>query len=274
MRRKLGRTAGHRRGARAFLPCCAALLGLALGVGSTQAPGQSNPATEPLRVLSSNGVRAALEDVQPALEAALGTRIAFVFSTAASLTEQIESGTAFDVAVLTPPLIDRLQQIDAIRADSRSSFARTGVGVGARIGTVDADISSVSGFADLLRRTGSVAFTAEGQSRRAIDDAFEQLELTELMRSKSLILGPGEAPIAVTDGRAELVLTLTSEIVPVDGLELIGPLPEELQVYVSFTAAVSSSASNEALARAFVDQLAGPAVAAALQARGLEALLR
>lgn len=78
-----------------------------------------------LRVLSSNGVKAVLEMVQPVMEQAIGRDLSIEFSTSASLKTRIESGEAFDVAILTPSLIDALVAQDLISADSRVTFART-----------------------------------------------------------------------------------------------------------------------------------------------------
>src|SRR5690606_35885432 len=149
------------------------------------------------------------------LEAAIGARLAIEFSTAAALARRIGDGEAFDVAILTPQLIDGLVAMQKIATDGRRRFARTGVGVGARRGHPAGAITNLEDLERVLRAAESVAFTAEGQSRGTIDTAFAQLGITDLMQSKSMLLGPGEAPGAVASGRAELVLTLISEIVDV-----------------------------------------------------------
>ena len=78
-----------------------------------------------LRLLSSNGVKAVLETVRSGMEQAIGRDLSIEFSTSASLKTRIESGEAFDVAILTPSLIDALVAQDLISADSRVTFART-----------------------------------------------------------------------------------------------------------------------------------------------------
>jgi molybdate transport system substrate-binding protein len=224
-----------------------------------------------VRVLSSNGVKAAIEAIRPEIERAIGHALSIEFSTAASLKTKIEEGEAFDVAILTPALIDDLIAQGKVAADSRVDFARSGVGVGVRQGAPVADVSTPDALKSTLLNATSVMFTADGQSRITIDEAFERLGIAETMGPKTILKGPGEAPEAVAAGEAELVLTLVSEIVPVPGLRLLGPLPDDVQGYVSFTAGRGADANDADAAGALLGHLSGPAMAAALQTHGLEA---
>jgi len=223
-----------------------------------------------LRVLSSNGVKAVIEGLIPDIEETVGRPLSIEFSTASSLAQQITEGAAFDVAILTPALLESLGKAGLIVPESRVEFARGGVGVGARSGSGARDVTTPAALRSTLLAAASVAFTTGGQSRATIDAAFAQLGIAAEMAPKTILLGPGEAPHAVAAGRAELVLTLVSEILPVPGLELVGPIPAELQGYVSFAAARGSSAADSAAADALLRYLAGPAVAVALSEHGME----
>jgi molybdate transport system substrate-binding protein len=101
-----------------------------------------------------------------------------------------------------------------------------------------------------------VTYTAEGQSRPAIDAAVERLGIVELVRAKTALRGPGEAPGAVARGESEVVITLVSEMVGVPGLKVLGPLPPALQRYVAFSAA-RRAASKDAAASRVLQALAG-----------------
>ena len=225
--------------------------------------------TPPLRVFSSNGVRVLLEEAQPVLERAAGRPIAFEFSTATALKRRIDGGDVPDVAVLTSGLIDALGTQGALAAASRRDVARVGVGVGIRTGAPPAPIDTADAVKALLLSARSVTFTAEGQSRAAIDAAFERLGIVDAMRGKTLLKGPGEAPGLVARGEAEVVLTLVSEMMDVPGLSLLGPFPPALQSYVTFTAARSATATDPGADR-LVAALAGAEVAATLSRHGLE----
>lgn len=247
------------------------LLAAALGAGLA---GRAHAQPQEVRVLSSNGVKAVVESLQPEIERSIGRPLSIEFSTAASLARNIEAGEAFDVAILTPALIADLVMQNRVVAESRVDFARAGVGVGARPNTGRRDVSTPQALKDTLLAAESVAFTADGQSRRTVDRAFGELGIADAMRAKSILLGPGEAPEAVAAGEAELVLTLVSEILPVPGLELVGPFPTEVQGYVSFAAGKSPAARDTRLADALLEFLAGSQFAAALAAHGMESVSR
>ncbi|MDH3418779.1 MAG: substrate-binding domain-containing protein [Gammaproteobacteria bacterium] len=227
-----------------------------------------------LRVLSSNGPRAPLEDVQMQIEAAIGYSLDIEFSTSVSLTNRIEAGESFDVAILTPALIERLVAGSHVAAEPVPVFARSGVGIGAASSNVARDVSTMDAMRATLLAAESVTLTADGQSRRVSEAAFETLGIVEQMARKIVLVGPGEGPHVVARGEAELVLTLISEIVPVEGLELVGPFPAELQDYVSFAAGISNASTQTAAARQLLEQLTSPAMMRALEPHGMEALTR
>lgn len=224
----------------------------------------------PIRVFSSNGVKALLLDVQTDVERALGRRIVFEFSTATALTQRIDAGDVPDIAVLTSALVDRLGGQGKLAPGSRRDVARVGVGVGVRSEAASSEIGTPAALKVLLLDTPSVTFTADGQSRPTIDRAFDRLGIVQEMRAKTILKGPGEAPAAVARGEAAVVLTLVSEIVEVPGLKLLGPLPPELQSQVTFTAARGAATKDPAAADLLLRALSGPAVAARLTRHGLE----
>lgn len=224
----------------------------------------------PLRVFSSNGVRALLEEVRPRLEEAAGRPLTLEFSTAAGLRRRIAEGDVPDVAVLTPPLVAELATAGRLAGDTRRDLARAGVGIGVRAGTPAAEVATPDALRVLLLGARSVVFTAEGQSRATIDAAFERLGIVEAMRATSLLRGPGEAPGVVARGEADVVLTLVSEIIEAPGVTLLGPFPPEVQRYVTFTAARGATAADAAAADRLLAALGSPEVRGRLAAHGLE----
>ena len=240
------------------------------GAGPAAEPA-AQEAREPVRVLSSNGVKAVVDAVRVDVEREIGRPLDIEFSTATSLKAQIEKGAAFDVAILTPAFIHDLEAAGKIAPGSQVAIARTGVGVGAREGAARADVSTPDALKATLLKAKSVAFTEAGQSRATIDATYKRLGIEEAMKAKSLLKGPGEAPEAVARGEAELVLTLISEILPVKGVQLLGPLPAAVQGYVSFAGGRSAAARDTDAADAVLRYLSGPGVSAALTANGMEA---
>ena len=249
------------------LPVAAALLVAVAGCPAEPVPSPPEPA--PLRVLSSNGVRTAIESVQPQIEEAIGRRLSAEFSTAAALKRRIEAGEPFDVAILTPAIVDDLGSQGKIAGATSVDVARTGVGVGARAGAPKADVSTPEALKQTLLDATSIAYTAEGQSRATVDAALARLGIADAVAAKAMLTGPGEGPAAVAAGKADLVLTLVSEIL-IPGVQLLGPLPAEMQNYVVFTAARSPNTASTEAADALLRYLAGAQVADAMKAHALE----
>jgi molybdate transport system substrate-binding protein len=257
------RTQGEKNMKATFLAVIALLL------ASTGSLAQQ-PSPTAVRVLASNGVKAVMESIMPDIERAVGHPLSVEFSTASALKTKIDAGEPFDVTVLTPSIIDALIAQGTVVGASRMNFARAGVGVGARPGTPHGDISTVEGLKQTLLDAKSIAFTGDGQSRITIDKAFDTLGIAEAMRAKTVLKGPGQAPEAVAAGEADFVMTLVSEIMPVAGIELIGPLPAAVQGYISFTAGRGAKAKDRTSADAVLAYLGSPAALSALKSHGME----
>jgi len=199
-----------------------------------------------LKVLSSNGVRLALE--KEGIEA--------TFATTSDLKARIEAGEAFDVAILTAAAIDELVEKGRLLGDTCVEVGRSGAGVAMREGARRPDLSSAEGFRRALLSAQSVAYVGSSATAGNLRDIFKRLGIAREMKAKSRILTGVLAAEAVAKGEAELALTQISEIVDVAGVELAGPFPPELQVYTVFTAAVSAGAREPHAARELVEQLA------------------
>ncbi len=223
-----------------------------------------------LRVHSSNGVRAVLQAMQPQIEEAIGRRLEFQFSTSRNLTDRIAANEGFDVAVLTPSLLDRLTELSKIDPASRREFARVGIGVASRRGTPTKPVGTLDELRQTFLEAESIAFGASGQSRRTNEASFETLGIGEEMARKTRLTGPGEAPVLVADGEIELVLSLVSELLREPGIQFLGPLPSEVQAYIDFEAGMSTNALNSDAAGAFIEFLSTAAFIASLEAHGLE----
>lgn len=223
-----------------------------------------------LHVYSSNGVRIVLQELQPQIEAAIGRRLVFQFSTSRNLAERIAADEAFDVAILTPRLIDELVEQRKIAPESRSEFARVGIGVGSRRGTPVKPVGTLDELRQTFLEADSVAFGASGQSRRTNEASFEVLGISDEMQRKTRLTGPGEAPVLVAEGEIELVLTLVSELLREPGIQFLGPLPGEVQGYIDFAAGVGSGTADPDGARELIAFLATPAFVEVLGQHGLE----
>jgi len=238
---------------------CVAIL---LGASSAHAAG--------IRVLASNGVKAAVEALTPQLEKASGGTLSIEFSTTATLRERIEKGEAFDVAILTDDAMEALAKAGKV-APMQTRLARVGIGVGYRTGTAKPDVRTAAAIKQALLSAKAIAYTGNGASRPAIDTMIERLGIAKQMQAKSHLTAAGAAPAAVAKGEADLVMTLISEILPEPGVELAGPLPSDFQTYLVFAAAPSPKASTNANVLALIKFLRTPAAASTYSAKGMEA---
>jgi molybdate transport system substrate-binding protein len=218
--------------------------------------------------LCSNGMKSVVEEVQPTWEKATGNKLIIEYSSANSLREKMAAGAAFDVTILSAEVATAVLQSKFIGAPK--PIAKGGIGVGVRKGAAKPDLKSADGLKKFLLAAKSIIFTENGASRPTIDKMFEKLGIAAALKPKIQLVGPGIASERVAEGKAEVVLTLMSEILPIPGVELAGPLPAEYQGYVSFSGALSAKPAQAKAAQAFLDYLATPAVTTIIKAKGLE----
>jgi molybdate transport system substrate-binding protein len=247
----------------------AAMLAAALAWLST-APAQPGAQSAPLVALSSNGVRAALEAVLPQCERSTARKVAIEYDTSTSIRRRILSGEHVDVAFVTREVLLELTPGNA-DAGSVVALGRANIGVGIRVGGRRYDVSSAGAIKQALLESRSVTYALDGASRVHIERMFEQLGIAADMRAKTVLeQGSVRAAAKVVAGEAEILLTLVSEIVPVEGMELLGRLPEEFQADISFFGFASPRPSNPVAAQSLLACVAAPANAATFAAKGIE----
>jgi molybdate transport system substrate-binding protein len=241
----------------------AALLGLIVVALASAQPA-------PLHLLVSNGVRAVLQDLIPQCERAVGRKLAVEFGTSASIKRRIEANEPFDAAILASDVVDSLIKSGQL-VRNRVDIGSAGVGVGIRAGATRPDIRTPEAIKESLLNAKGVTYAEEGASRPAIDKMVQDLGVGDRLKAKTkLSKSTDQSMEFLFAGQSDLVITLMSEILPVKGAELVGPLPAKFQNYVTFSSAVSAGSKNVDAAQALVNFIAGPAVASAFKAKGIE----
>jgi molybdate transport system substrate-binding protein len=249
------------RGAAALL---AALAGFGMAAGMAAAQGA------PLRVLSSNGVRAALEQIEPTCKRTAG-EFAVEYGTSASIRQRIAGGEAVDVVVATTEVVAELSKGGHVGSSLIAPLGRAGIGIGIRTGAKRYEIATADAIKQTLLSARSVSYAQDGASRVHIERMFERLGIAAEMKAKTVLeQGSVRAAAKVVDGDAELLLTLVSEILPVAGMELLGPLPSEFQSYISFEAALGAHPADVVRARAYVVCVSSPQTAPVFGSKGIE----
>jgi molybdate transport system substrate-binding protein len=224
-----------------------------------------------IHVLVSNGFRAVMEEVRPQCESAIGHPLAMEFNSSTALKEKIGSGQAFDVAILTSDVTNDLAKDGKLVSGSTAGVGRGGIGMGVRKGAAKPDIRTAAALKQTLLKAKSITFAQDGASRVFIYKMFDHFGIADEVKAKLILeQGSTRAAAKVADGSAEIILTLVSEILPAPGVELVGPLPSEVQNYISMSAGVGAKAREADASKALVKFLAGPGIAAALKAKGME----
>jgi len=226
-----------------------------------------------IRVLCSNGLKAVFEELAPQFERASGNKVNVTFGLAAGFRQQIDAGQAFDVAILTPALIDDLIKAGKLAADSRAVIARTGLGIMIKSGARKPDVRTTDSFKNALLGAQSIAFAKEGASGVAFMATIEKLGITQTLQSKLKPTATGEeVNDLVAKGGAQYGILPLSEILAVKGAELGGMFPADVQTYITMATAASANTKQGTAARDLIKFLMAPAATSVVKAKGMERL--
>ena len=247
------------------------LLGLAAVLMAAGAPRDAGAAE--IKVLTAGAFKQVVLALVPDFEKQTGHKVTVENETVGALTKRIEGGEGFDLAVLTPGAVDNLTGKGKFAAGSRTNLARVGVGVVVKDGTPKPDISSVDAFKKSLLAAKSVAYidpAAGGSSGIYVSGLLDKLGIGAEVKAKAKLIHGGAVAEHIAKGEAELGIHQISEILPVQGIVLVGPLPAEIQNYTVYAAGLGANAKEADAAKALLKALSGPAAAEVLKAKGME----
>jgi molybdate transport system substrate-binding protein len=203
-----------------------------------------------------------------------GNKVDVTYQTVGQHMQLIRGGQEqFDVAVLTPEAIDGLIKEGKVVAGSRADLAKVGVGVVVKAGTPLPDISTVDAFKHALLAAKSVAYIdpkAGGSSGIYVGKLLERLGIADAVNAKAVLVQGGEVATHVVDGEAEIGIHQISEILPVKGAVLVGPLPADIQNFTVYSAGVGAAAKDAPAASAFVKFLSGPHALPIIKDKGMQ----
>jgi len=229
------------------------------------------PAGNEIRVLCSNGIKPVVEELIPAFERNSSDKISITYGVSALLTRQIEAGEPFDVAILTDALIDKAVGQSMIKKGTQFPLAKSAMALGVRRGSRKPAIRTVDGLKDALRSASSIAYAREGASAPFFDRTLNTLGLTSEIAPKVRLTENGvQAGVAVARGEAEFCVLPTSEILPIEGIEILGPFPDQLRGYLVMVGGVGVRARQPAAAASFIQFLRSPAAEPVLVRKGME----
>jgi molybdate transport system substrate-binding protein len=252
----------------------AALLAASLLAFVADSP-QPATAQNELRVLCSNGFGAAMRKLLPQAERAAGRKVNVQFGTSATFRTSIEGGAPFDLAILTPQIIEDLTKAGKIEAGTKVDLATSGIGVAVRAGQPKPDIATADAMKKTLQAAKSVGYVPVGASTPPLIAMLTSLGIKqEVQRKAALQPGAEQSMKSVADGEVEIAVGLISEIVPAAGVQLAGPLPPEFQKRIGLAAGISGSTKNREAANKFIKSLTSAAAGPAIKATGLDPIAK
>ncbi|HWK94363.1 MAG TPA: substrate-binding domain-containing protein [Pseudolabrys sp.] len=249
----------------------APLIAAALWIAATP-----SAAAAELKVLSAGAFKAVVLALAPDFEKATGHKLVIDNDTAGGLKKRIDGGEAFDVAIITPAIVDELIASGAVANGSRVNVATVGVGIVVKEGAARPDVSTVDSFKQALLAAKSVAYidpASGGSSGIYIDKLLERLGIAREVRAKANLKQGGYVADLIVSGEAELGLHQISEIVPVKGAVLVGPLPKAIQNTTTYAAGVGARSANKDAATALIKAFTGEPAAAVLRAKGMDPVI-
>jgi molybdate transport system substrate-binding protein len=229
-----------------------------------------------LKVLSAIGMQSVLEDLGPKFERATGHKLAISFATAGAAVKRAQGGEAADVVIATRQGIDGLVKNGKAAADNVTTLASAGISVAIRKGAPKPDISSPDALKRTLLAAKSISYVdpaSGGASGIHFIKVLDRLGIANEMKSKTVFPNPktpAEVGVLVANGEAEIGVHIIVELISVAGIDIVGPLPGDLQNTIVLAAAVMASAKNAEAAKALVNFLRTPEAVAVIKAKGME----
>ena len=226
-----------------------------------------------IKVLTAGAFKQVLLVLVPEFEKQTGHKVILENDTVGALTKRIEGGEAFDLAVLTPAAVNDLSAKGKFVAGSRTNLGRVGVGVVVKEGAPKPDLSSVDAFKRALLAAKSVAYidpAAGGSSGIYVAGLLDKLGVAAEVKPKAKLIPGGAVAEHIARGEAELGIHQISEILPVKGITLVGPLPADIQNYTVYAAGLGANGKESEAAKALLKTLSGPGAADVLKSKGME----
>ena len=226
-----------------------------------------------IKVLSGFAMQKVMEDLGPKFERATGHKLAITFASSGAVVKRVQGGETADVVVIPRQEIDSFVKDGKAAAGNVTVVARSGMGVAVRKGAPRPDISSPEALKRTLLAAKSIAYSnPAGGAASGIHLAkvLDRLGIANEIKSKTVFPKSGPVGVLVANGAAELGVAQIQELMSVAGIEIIGPLPGDLQDTIVFSAAIMASARDTEASRALVNFLRTPEAAAVIKAKGME----
>src|SRR5580700_6894000 len=247
---------------------------LALGLAATLFLAGSAGAAE-VRVMISGGLSAAYNALVPEFERQTGNKVLTAYgpsmgTTANAIPVRLERGEPADVLILVGYALGDLIKQGKVIADSRVDLVKSPIGIAVKAGAPKPDISSADAVKRALLAAKSFAYSDSASGVYVSTEMFGKLGIADAMKDKARKIPATPVGEIVAHGDAEIGMQQLSEMLPVAGVDIVGPLPADLQKITVFSAGIASVSKEPDAGKALIKFLASPAASATLINSGLE----
>jgi molybdate transport system substrate-binding protein len=239
--------------------------------------GQGAAGDEPhrLKVVTSGGFAAAYDILAPRFEAETGIELVTANGASSggapdSIPVRLERGEEFDVVILSRPSLDNLTELGFVRAESRRDLVRSSIGMAVRKGAQVPDIGTPESFVHALLEAESIGYSASASGTYLSTVLFPRLGLAAALESKSKRILSERVASVVARGEVEIGFQQISEILPIEGIHFVGPIPDEYQSVTTFSIGITTRSDDVSGAQQLVDFLSSRKAAATIESTGLE----
>ncbi len=231
-----------------------------------------------IRVMTSGGFTAPYNAVIPEYERVTRNKIVTSYGASMgnapdSIPMRLERGEPADVVILASTALEELIKQGKVVPGSRVDLVRSSIGMAVRAGVPRPDISTVDALVRTLLQAKSIAYSASASGIYLSTELFPRLGIADQIMAKSKRIESERVGTVVARGDAEIGFQQISELLPIQGIDYVGPLPPEVQKVTVFSAGVAVGAKEPDAARALIQFLASPAVVPAITKSGLEAVI-
>ncbi|MGH6711641.1 MAG: substrate-binding domain-containing protein [Bradyrhizobium sp.] len=250
---------------------------LTLGLVITLALSGAVSAAE-VRVMISGGLTAAYKALVPEFERATGHKVLTAYgpsmgTTTNAIPVRLERGEAADVLIMVGYALDDLAKQGKVISDSRIDLVKSPIGVAVKSGAAKPDISNADAVKRMLLAAKTIAYSDSASGVYVSTEMFDKLGIRDAMKGKARQIPATPVGEIVAHGEAEIGFQQISELRPVEGIDIVGPLPDELQKITVFSAGVATVSKEPDAAKALIKFLISPAARPELVKSGMDPIV-
>jgi molybdate transport system substrate-binding protein len=246
---------------------------IALGLALFGISAATTARADEIKLQCAVALHPAVDALLPGFEKSSGHKVTVAYGTAGAVADRVQKGEPVDLIITSLPMIDRLQAQGKVGTGDRVIIAKVGVGAFVRKGATKPDISSADAFKRSMLAAKSIAYpdpAGGGASGIYVASLLERLGIAAEMKPKTRLSTLGALYASVANGDVEIGFNQVSEILAQPTIELVGPLPPEIQNYTQFAPGIVTGSSQADAARALVTFLSSPAAKPVLKEKGFE----